>query len=361
LTTSTIFWESGCATEGEKKLLAMRLFVYEWTCCLPDAPPSLRREGWAMLWALLCDLRQVPNVHLVTLLHESCERQLPCETYRVDTARQLVERFLDLAASAEGTLVIAPETSQVLLRHAMYVEQAGGRWLGSSVEAIALTTDKCLLGEWWQRQGVPTPTLAAWNGEDPSLRFPAVLKPRDGAGSTATFLVRGAEELPACLAQARDEGRQGYFVVQELVTGQPASVAFLMGPQETLPLVPASQRLSDDGRFRYEGGSLPLAPALARRAVALGRQAVEVVQGLRGYVGVDLMLGEAADGSQDYAIEINPRLTTSYLGLRQVAETNVAEAILAVCRGQTPQLGWRQQSVTFTPDGSVEIRPHVPN
>ena len=31
----------------------MRVFVYEWTCCAQGAPASLRREGWAMLEAVL--------------------------------------------------------------------------------------------------------------------------------------------------------------------------------------------------------------------------------------------------------------------------------------------------------------------
>ena len=55
--------------------------------------------------------------------------------------------------------------------------------------------------------------------------------------------------------------------------------------------------------------------------------------GLLGYVGVDLVLGDAADGSRDYAIEINPRLTTSYVGLRALADFNIAEAMLRAANG----------------------------
>ena len=51
--------------------------------------------------------------------------------------------------------------------------------------------------------------------------------------------------------------------------------------------------------------------------------------GLSGYVGVDVVLGN--DG-RDWAIEINPRLTTSYVGLRALAGFNLAEAMLAVAR-----------------------------
>jgi tyramine---L-glutamate ligase len=302
-----------------------------------------------MLAAVLDDLRQLPNVQPVTLLHASLAWEPPCETHRFKQGQQR-ERFFDLAGGADATLVIAPELHGQLLRWAGFVEQAGGRLLGSTLEAIGLTSDKALLGQWWQRHGVPTPAVARWQGSSQGLRFPAVLKPRDGAGSTATFLVRRPEEVPACLAQAEAEGHDGDFVVQEFVRGKPASVAFLIGPTATVALLPASQQLSRDGRFHYQGGSLPLPVPLAERAVALGRRAVDAVAGLRGYVGVDLVLGAARDGSQDFAIEINPRLTTSYLGLRMVADTNLAGAMLRVLGGEAPAIHWQTREVTFRPD-----------
>src|SRR6185295_10816789 len=103
--------------------------------------------------------------------------------------------------------------------------------------------------------------------------------------------------------------------LQECVAGTAASIAFLCGPAGNMPLVPVLQLLSDDGRYKYLGGELPIAPHLAQRAVTLGRRAVDCVPGLLGYIGVDLVLGDAGDGSRDFAIEINPRLTTSYVGL----------------------------------------------
>jgi predicted ATP-grasp superfamily ATP-dependent carboligase len=331
----------------------MRLFVYEWTCCTPEAAPSLHCEGWAMLRALLDDLRQVPGVRVVTLLHDSFSHQPLCETHRVDEAGHL-RRFAQLARGADGTIVIAPELGQVLLRYVALVKQVGGRLLGPDSKAIALTGAKDLLTDWWHQRGVPTPPLARFTAVGQPVRFPAVLKPRNGAGSTATFLVRRPEELDGCLAQARAEGCGDDWVVQDFVEGQPASVAFLIGPAGTTPLVPAAQHLSNDGRFHYRGGTLPLPAPLAGRAAALGRRAIDGVPGLRGYVGVDLVLGPAEDGSLDHAIEINPRLTTSYLGLRALAAANLAGAWLTVLRGETPALRWHNATVTFDADGGVE-------
>jgi predicted ATP-grasp superfamily ATP-dependent carboligase len=140
------------------------------------------------------------------------------------------------------------------------------------------------------------------------------------------------------------------MIAQAYVPGFAASVAFLIGPSQLLPLVPCQQLLSNDGRFHYRGGRLPIRPDLAERAVRIATAAVTGVPGLSGYVGVDVVLGEG----RDWAIEINPRLTTSYVGLRALAKFNLAEAMLAAMTGDAlPRLEWRQGEVEFTPDGRI--------
>src|SRR5262249_34540847 len=119
-------------------------------------------------------------------------------------------------------------------------------------------------------------------------------------------------------------------------------------------LVPARQWLSADGRFHYLGGELPLPEPWAHRAADLARRALSVIKGLRGYIGVDLVLGEKVDGSGDQVMEINPRLTTSYVGLRVLAQSNLAEAMLHLALGKTTsKLDWRPITVRFWPDGRI--------
>ena len=143
------------------------------------------------------------------------------------------------------------------------------------------------------------------------------------------------------------------MILQEFVPGRAASVAFLCGPAGNVPLAPVYQTLSDDGRFKYLGGELPIPEELAARAVKIAQRAVDCVPGLLGYVGVDLVLGHAADG--DRAIEINPRLTTSYVGLRALADFNIAEAVLRAAGGvPITEFEWKPGRVRFFPDGGME-------
>ena len=144
------------------------------------------------------------------------------------------------------------------------------------------------------------------------------------------------------------------MIVQPFAPGRAVSVAFLTGPAGRVALPAAQQVLSDDGRFHYQGGRLPLPRDLNERAQRLAGRAVAAVEGLCGYVGVDLVLGAAADGSGDRVIEINPRLTTSYVGLRALARFNLAEALLAAASGAAlPPLRWRPGPVLFQADGRV--------
>ena len=336
----------------------MRLFLYEYTCATDltgeAAAASLRAEGRAMLAAVLEDCGRLPGVETVTLGHAAFESSP--SSCRVVRAASEEAAFRELAAASDFTLVIAPELDDLLLTHCTWVEESGGRLLGPSAAAVRLSADKWAIGQHLQRHHVPTPEcrrlLGA--GEEVSLSYPLVWKPRFGAGSIATFLVHDAGDWTRCRREAREEGWRGESLMQSWVPGRPASVALLLGPSQCLPLAPATQELSDDGRFHYRGGSLPLPPPLAARAVRLARRAVETIPGLAGYVGVDVILGDAVDGSGDWVIEINPRFTTSYIGLRALCRDNLAGAMLRVVQGlEVPALSWRPGPVRFTADGTV--------
>ena len=105
---------------------------------------------------------------------------------------------------------------------------------------------------------------------------------------------------------------------------------------------------------RALGGQTPLPPPLAERAVRIARRGIAAVDGLAGYVGVDVVLGEASE----VVIEINPRLTTSYVGLRALATDNLMDVLLRLVRGESAaKPRWRRGGVRWTADGRVELNP----
>ncbi|WP_439626819.1 ATP-grasp domain-containing protein [Gemmata sp.] len=322
----------------------MRVFVYESLTATgagrdPASPGhGMFREGRAMRDAVVADLGRVPGVEVWFL---------------PDAAPTEPRQFADAVGASDWSLVIAPECGGELLRLARRVVEHGGRLLGPSLSAIQLCSDKLALAAHWRDRGVRTP---ATTDREPTRcePFPVVWKPRDGAGSTSTFRLDSHFALASAKAKLAAEAYAGPMILQEFVPGRAASVAFLCGPAGTVQLLPAFQLLSADDRFRYLGGEVPVPADLAERATRLAQRAVSCVPGLLGYVGVDLVLGDAADGSRDFAIEINPRLTTSYVGLRELADFNLGEALLAAAAGEVRgPLRWKPGRVRFGPDGSV--------
>jgi tyramine---L-glutamate ligase len=303
----------------------MQILVYEHITALgiggdpADPMHAMHCEGRAMRDAVAGDLARIAGVVVVF--------RGPCD----------------------AAVVIAPETGGALLE----LSRSFPNVIGPSVEAIALTSDKLALARHWRENGVPTPATS--EGEpDECAAFPLVWKPRDGCGSTATYLLNDHFAVAAAKA-AVAATEPGPMILQEFVPGRAASVAFLCGPAGNFPLVPCWQHLSADGSFHYLGGELPIPPELASRAVKIGTRAIGCVPGLKGYIGVDLVLGDAPDGSRDSAIEINPRLTTSYIGLRALAGFNVAEAMLRVAQAEAPpEMRWKKDRVQFTAESGAE-------
>ena len=115
-----------------------------------------------------------------------------------------------------------------------------------------------------------------------------------------------------------------------------ASVSLLSTGKKALAISLNKQNVtlaSPNGASSYEGGSVPFDHWLKQEAFSVSQKIVESFPGLRGYVGVDFVLTE----HKVFVVDVNPRLTTSYVGLRKVAGFNVAQALLdAVLKGNLP-------------------------
>ncbi len=336
----------------------MHSFLYEWTTGggLVDEPgalpASLVREGMAMIGAVAADLVRIDGCR-VTVLRDPrvLHLALPgCEMVDVLSRFSHIEEFERLSAAADATIVVAPEFDRILLKSTSCVEQMGGRLLSPSSELVRIAGDKQRTCDALAAAGVPVPPGRMLDTDEPlpaDVSYPAVLKPVDGAGSQDTYVVSGPYDAVPAYAWPRR--------VERFVPGLAVSVAVLCGPAGRVPLTPCKQRITDDGRLRYLGGELPLAAGLAERAVALAEQALAALPPAVGYVGVDLVLGRDADGGADYVIEVNPRLTTSYVGLRAASQTNLAEAMWRVARGEPVNVKPADRRVAFDADGNVSF------
>lgn len=335
----------------------MHLFLYEWVTGgglveePGPLPPSLLTEGAAMLTALAADFLAIEGSRVSVLQDIRADALvLPgCEAVEVHSRVHQREEFAELAAKADHTLVIAPEIDNVLLQTNAMAREAGGRLLAASDQFVALASDKQLAAERLAQAGVPVPEAILLEADHESLpadfSYPAVLKPVHGAGSQHTMLVANAHDEPPPYCWPRR--------LERFCPGIAASVSFLCGPAHRVPLPACRQHLTGDGRFTYTGGSRLLERELTRRATSLADRALDALPPALGYVGVDLVLGKAGDGSEDVVVEVNPRLTTSYVGLRAITQDNLAAAMLENAAGRVASPRFSDAAVEFLPDGTI--------
>ena len=335
----------------------MKIFLYEFITgggLLGSDDPlktSLFEEGAAMISALAADFCALQNTQVSALRDRRLtDFRLPgCQVQDVGSSEEERRQFHRLAGEADSAVIIAPEFDDFLFTRTEWVGAADGCLLSPSSDLVALIADKQKTSAHLAEAGVPVPvarTLAPGERLPVDFPYPAVCKPIHGAGSLDVWLISDAEE--AVFLRYQDSR-----LLERFAPGTPASVAVLCGPGGHVALPACRQYLTSDGRLRYLGGSLPLDPQFAGRAGQLACRAIETLDRPIGYLGVDLILGDEPGGADDVVIEINPRLTTSYVGLRAATDDNLAEAMLAVARGRAISLSFREDRVEFDSDGTV--------
>lgn len=300
----------------------MRLFIYEYACAeshRSDIPDSVRREGRAMFDAVMEDATLLyPEIEIISLKSGgSSPGSFP---------------------SADYALIIAPEFDGILASRAEWAMQAGCQLLGPLPEAIRLTADKWSLYEHWKRQGVCTPRT--WlPSELPTTSGRYLRKHRYGAGSLGIGFWSPGEPVEVD------------HLVQEYIDGVAVSLAMLISPAGHMtPLLPCKQHISRDGHFSYEGGSILNDSVVGKRLIELATLCIQGIPGLQGYVGLDAMVTD----NEIFVVEINPRLTTSYLGLRALSKENLVSCLIkAVTTNSKVPLSWFPGELAWSSTGRL--------
>lgn len=338
----------------------MRLLVLEFTTASSlelDPPESWLREGRAMLKGLLEDLASFDEVLPSVVLPEREAALAPSRAVRIDPRPDAETAFRRVLETSDAALVIAPETGGLLARYARLADAAGVRWLGCPERWIHAFSDKMLAARLLEPWSIETRSPGGFSESG----SPRVLKPRDGAGSLFTARLP-ATDVAAGAALLRGMGFEGELVEQPFHEGAPASIALIARKNADPIFLPACAQSMDVERcptrdridlLHYRGGRIPVREDWDRRARRLAAVVVERCPELEGYVGVDVILGEKSDGSDDRIVEVNPRLTTSYVGYRAIHGVQVAAAMLGKADGVSGGATCPAPVLYFA-DGAVE-------
>jgi predicted ATP-grasp superfamily ATP-dependent carboligase len=323
-------------------------------------PPSVLSEGFAMLRSFVSDLKDAGHEVTIFLDQRLSKLNPPIDTdYAIPIFRSSEpKQFLNnIARINDAICIIAPETGQTLQQLVTVAEQTGKISLNCESNAIAQAADKTTLYKSLEKLELAPKTKILSTDVDlaetkrcikEELSYPLILKPVDGVGCSGLSLLKEDAQIEKAIAKIREKSSGKQFIAQQYLDGECASVTLLSTGKKTVALSLNKQNVTlaePNATSSYEGGAVPFEHPLRIEAFSTAEKVVNSISGLRGYVGVDLILSE----DKTFVVDVNPRLTTSYVGLRKVAVFNVGEALInTILKGKLPEKHEKQGFACFS-------------
>jgi predicted ATP-grasp superfamily ATP-dependent carboligase len=318
-----------------------------------DLPASLTREGDMMLRALVKDVAALSGIDIMLVRDRRLGSiGLAADCRMLDANEDPWAAWQQEIDDVDAVWPIAPETGGALSRLSGLVVAAGRTLVGSRPPAVALTASKLATVEHLKASGIAAvPTVSARAAARNGLpRSPQgwVVKPDDGAGAESTRLFRREDDLRGWLSVSEDVDD---FIVQPYLPGVVASLSVLCRDGGARLLTCNRQEITvEGGSFRFRGC---VVGGLESRRATFERVATAVaaaIPDLWGYVGIDFVDTEEAP----VVLEINPRLTTSYVGLKNAIGINPAGLVLGLLDRAFPAV---ERTRSVTPQ-RVDVTPH---
>jgi predicted ATP-grasp superfamily ATP-dependent carboligase len=307
----------------------LKILIFEYLCgggfAGQDLPASLAAEGSMMLQALLTELKQLPQHSLLLPMDERCRPQLYTENTEIvpiHAGQNIMSLLPELIRQCDAVWPIAPESDGILAEIALLVTAQQKILLASSAATITLCGDKYATYQTLLTHGLPVVETALLQDFQPSSGK-LVIKPRDGVGCLGGMIsddLNIKSENPA------------QFIVQPFYAGQALSLSCLCKQGKGRLLSINQQQIQIiDNRFVLNGCLVNISshrPEFYQQVVS---QVAAAIPGLWGYIGIDLL--DTPDKGP-LILEINPRLTTSYVGIAEATGVNVARQVLALLEAE---------------------------
>ena len=254
----------------------------------------------------------------------------------------LADALADALGNCQMALLIAPETGGALHQVTIMAEKRGVQNLGCSSGAALTCGEKIKFAAVMEKSGIPHPEtwLAAPGMEHKAPNGARLIsKPVDGAGCQDTRVLS-----PGAVAE---EG----MLIQRFVEGEAMS-ASVIGWKNGVTVLSVNRQFFDyeDGILSYIGGEVT-AMEPGRKIIAMAEAVWKAIPGLNGYWGLDYI--DTPTGP--VIIEVNPRLTTSFIALEAATGLNPAELIYRAAKGERPPEPMWRRRVKFGKTGAIAI------
>jgi len=317
----------------------MRLLVFEFITggglVNEPLPDSLAQEGNMMRAALLQDLESIKDVSLIVLndLRISEPEINSGILLHIEPGINLQSYLSDIKESYDVVWLIAPETECILLNWNDFFIQQNKPMCLSASDALALCQNKLQTVEHLQRANISCVPSQSYDSFVARESGEWVLKPMDSVACEQVYLLRKKQDWIECLKQL---SKVSTYLLQPYIDGRAMSLSALFYAGEATLICCNQQNLSlIQNQFQLTECIVNVQQDRRGEYQALCSEIAAAIPGLWGYIGIDFIETEMGEM---FILEINPRLTTSYVGIRAATGLNVAEHVLGLLDEKTPNL-----------------------
>ncbi|WP_428354137.1 ATP-grasp domain-containing protein [Methyloprofundus sp.] len=309
----------------------MRLLVFEFITgggfINQPLPASLLQEGHLMRKALLDDLGCIENLEVLVLQ----DARLDQNDVELKAAWQtiIISQQMDLQALLSGQVeydavyLIAPETDGVLAFWCQFFNQQGKKLYTSGQQAVGLCQDKLATSTLLQNAGIACVPTSSYDNLTGYRHGSWVIKVNDSVGCDQVYFLQTQQDWKCVLPRLQADKS---YIVQPFIPGKSLSLSCLFYQGQAYFLCCNQQHLVvEQQQFVLSACTVNIANQNRHKYHKLCEQIAKAMPQLFGYAGIDFI---ETDTGEVLILEINPRLTTSYAGIKAALGINVAELVL---------------------------------
>lgn len=306
-----------------------KIFVCEFITggglCAEPLPTTLAREGALIRDALLQDLANL-SYEVSTTVDMRLSPPTHCAYVTVHADEDIWKIWQQQMQVVDAVFLIAPETDNLLHYLTQMATLKGKLVLGCGLDAIDITSNKMATYLALKQVGITTIatfTVEHWiKHEALKKNVTWLAKPNDGAGCEATVSFDDAENLMHWLAHNKKHNSP---IIQPFQVGKPASISCVMHQGRAQVLSCNTQTIEiNQHTLGFKGVIVNGMREYWQAFESIANQIASAFPSLAGYVGIDVIVNE----NIVFVVEINPRLTTSYVGLHEATGQNPAKLII---------------------------------
>lgn len=323
-----------------------------------NIPSSLFCEGYSMLKSLIEDFHRL-GFEITTLLDKRITFLTPYlktdYISLVDTSDNYLDKYKQMILKSECCFIIAPEFSNILYKLTKIAVNYNKEIYSIGLEGIKLGSSKINTYRFFKQSDVPTPEThvipTVENGLDldfvykkfDELNQSIIIKPEDGVGAESVIHINNETQISKFYESQNisfDSSRT--YILQRFIEGYDMSIS-LIGISEENQITPFILGINDQNVFlpkgcfgsQYNGGMTPSVNFnLIQESLNEFLQKLDLFH-FKGYFGIDFIF--TRENSFQF-IEINPRLTTSYLGIRNIYDANPLKVVINPIKAETENL-----------------------